>query len=87
MKRITSDELDTGLYEIVDNTDPIVCQKSNYYTSHPDPHDPKWNIITYYRLIGDQLPTYVRKSVDGVSIRWDGRTENSWFEDLKNLDI
>lgn len=87
MKRITSDELNTGLYEIVDNTDQFVCQKSNYYTSHPDPLDPKWDIITYYRLIGDQLPTYMRKYVDGVGIRVDNKPDNSWFEDLKNLDF
>jgi hypothetical protein len=87
MKHITSNELNTELYEMLDNTDPLVCQKSNYYTSHPDPLDPKWDIITYYRLVNDQVPTYVRKSVDGVSVRWDNKPDNSWFEDLKNLDI
>jgi hypothetical protein len=87
MKHITSNELNTGLYEMLDNTDPLVCQKSNYYTSYPDPLDPKWDIITYYRLVNDQVPTYVRKSVDGVSVRWDNKPDNSWFEDLKNLDI
>lgn len=87
MQRITSNELDTGLYEMVPNTDPLVCQKANYYTLHSDPHDPKWDIVTYFRLIGDQSLTYVRKYVDGVSVRWDNRPDNSWFEDIKNLDI
>ena len=87
MKRITSDELNTGLYEMVDNTDPFVCQKSNYYTSHPDPLDPMWDVITYYRLLNDQTPTYMRKYVDGVGIRVDNKPDNSWLEDLKNLDF
>ena len=87
MKRITSNELDTGLYEIIPNTDPLVCQKANYFTLHPDPLDPKWEIITYYRMLGDTSFTYVRKSIDGVSVRWDNRTENDWLEDLKNLNL
>jgi hypothetical protein len=87
MKRITSDDLNTGLYEIVPNTDPLVCQKANYYALHPDPLDPKWDIITYFRMLGDTSFTYVRKSIDGVSVRWDNRTENDWLEDLKNLNL
>ena len=87
MKRITSDELNTGLYEAIDSADPFVCQKANYYTSHPDPIDSKWDVITYFRLVSDPLPTYIRKYVDGVGVRWDKEPENSWFEDLKNLNI
>ena len=87
MKRITVNELNTGLYEMLDINDPFVCQKANYYTSHPDPNGPKWDIINYFRLIGDQLPTYMRKYVDGVGIRVDNKPDNSWFEDLKNLEF
>jgi len=87
MKRITSDDLNTGLYEIIDSTDPLVCQKANYYILYPDPLDPKWDIVTYFRMLGDTSFTYVRKSIDGVSVRWDNRTEDNWLEDLKNLDL
>jgi hypothetical protein len=87
MKRITPDEVNTGLYEIIDSTDPLVCQKANYYILHPDPLDPKWDIVTYFRMLGDTSFTYIRKSIDGVSVRWDNRTEDNWLEDLKNLDL
>jgi hypothetical protein len=85
MRRITHDK--TLNYAELDIYDPFVCQKSHAFTLSPDPNDPKWEVVTYYSdpLIGD--PTYMRKSQDGVSIRVDSKPDNSWFEDLKNLEF
>jgi hypothetical protein len=85
MKNITRD--DQSNYELLDINDPFVCQKAHAYTLTPDPLDPKWEVISYYRDITQTGPTYIRKYVDGVGVRWDNRTENNWLEDLKNLDI
>ena len=87
MQRITNDDLNTGLYEIVPHTDPLVCQKANYYILSPDPLNPKWDIVHYFKRLGEIEPTYIRKYVDGVGVRWDKGAENNWLEDLKNLDI
>ncbi len=87
MQRITTKDLDTGLFEMIDNADPFVCQKSNYFTISPDPFYPGWETVHYFRRLDDIEPTYIRKYVDGIGVRWDKGPENDWLEDLKNLDI
>jgi hypothetical protein len=86
MKNITRDD-DKSNYEMLDIHDQFVCQKANAFTLTPDPLDPKWDIVTYYSDVTVPNPTYIRKYVDGVGVRWDKEPENNWLEDLKNLDI
>ena len=85
MKNITHD--DKSNYELLDTTDDFVCQKANAFSLTPDPLDPKWDIVSYYRNVTSSSPTYIRKYVNGVGVRWDKEPDNSWFEDLKNLDL
>ena len=86
MKNITHID-DKSQYEMLDISDPFVCQKAHAYTLTPDPLNPKWDLITYYSDVTVANPTYIRKYVDGVGVRWDNKPDNSWFEDLKNLDF
>lgn len=85
MKNITRD--DQSNYELLDISDPFVCQKAHAYTLTLDPLDPKWDIVSYYRDITQVNPTYIRKYIDGVGVRWDNKTDNNWLEDLKSLDL
>jgi len=85
MRRITHDE--TVNYTKLDTYDPFVCQKSHAFTLSPDPNDPKWEVVTYYSDPFISNPTYMRKFQDGVGIRIDNRPDNSWLEDLKNIEF
>ena len=86
MRRITHDE--TINFIELDTYDQFVCQKSHAFTLSPDPNDPKWEVVTYYSdPSSSSNPTYIRKSQDGISIRVDNKPDNSWFEDLKNLEL
>jgi hypothetical protein len=86
MKNITHVD-DKSQYEMLDINDQFVCQKAHAYTLTPDPLNPKWDIITYYSDMTVVNPTYIRKYIDGVGVRWDNKPDNSWFEDLKNLEF
>jgi len=86
MKNITHVS-DKSQYEMLDISDPFVCQKAHAYTLTPDPINPKWDIITYYSDTTVVNPTYICKYVDGVGVRWDNKPDNSWLEDLKNLEF
>jgi hypothetical protein len=85
MKNITHD--DKSNYNVLDISDPFVCQKAHAFTLTPDPNNPKWDVVTYYHDANVPDPTYIRKYVDGVGVRWDKQPENSWLEDLNNLEF
>jgi hypothetical protein len=85
MRRITHDEAIN--YNKLDVYDQFVCQKSHAFTLTPDPNNPKWEVVTYYSDPNGSSPIYIRKSQDGISVRVDNKPDNSWLEDLKNLDI
>jgi hypothetical protein len=87
MKRITHDEISN--YIKLNIHDPFVCQKAIAYTLTPTPNDPKWEEIDYYADPNVKF-TSMWKSNEGVSrvrMDYDNKAENSWLEDLKNLDL
>ena len=86
MKKIKHDDIVN--YNRLDGDDPFVCQKAIAYTLTPSSDDPRFEDVTYYGSPNFKF-TSMWKSQDNSRMRvdYDSRADNSWLEDLKNMEF